>query len=238
MTRRAAVIRDLRRNEAIPVLYIVGADEFGADAVIPDPVETGNASPELVRRIYAGLRPDAGYLSDAAARWFGDFVPDRFVRIEGSPVTRRLMVGGLSVALVFFPPLPAKVREADSSLLNAVLVAANEASDVDLRIGVSPWGFQGEYAAGQGLAQAFHIVLGAGEGAPFALDASAMEPALWVRAAENGRSVMTLELEGCPPRGASPVWIPGVNVRAREIRLEDDIPDDAAMRQLLLELER
>ena len=49
---------------------------------------------------------------------------------------------------------------------------------------------------------------------------------------------MTLELEGCPPRGASPVWIPGVNVRAREIRLEDDIPDDAAMRQFLLELER
>ncbi len=234
MARRATVLRTLRREGTFPVLYIVGADEFSVDAGGSGTESTSNAAPEFVQRLYDALRPDAGYLSSSASAWFGDFAPKGFSLVGERPVTRRIEIGGLSIALIFFPDFRQGEREVDKGLLlSSVLAAAHEAVDVDLRIGVSPWEFQGEYAAREGLAQAFHIVLGAGEGVHFPLDASVMGPALWVRAADDGRSVISLDLESCPPRGTSPVWIPGITVQAREIRLGDDIPGDRDMEKLL-----
>ncbi len=221
----------LRSDAAIPVLYIVGADEFAVDAARPDLPKSGDVS--SVQRIYTALRPDAGYLSPVASRWFGDAAPAGFTPVAAAPVTRRLMMAGLSVAVIFFPQLPQGKDEAEPSMLRSVIAAASAAADADLRIGVSPWGFRGEYAARQGLSLAFHFVLGAGEGAPFALDAAAMEPALWVRAAKEGRSVMVLDMNVCPARDQTPVWTPGINISGREIQLEDSIPDDPHMHKLL-----
>ena len=232
MARRATILHALRGEGNFPVLYIVGADEFTADVPDSGLEKTDIASPELVQHIYSALRPDVGYLSPAASSWFGSFVPESFLRIEKSPITKRIEIGGLVIALIFFPDIHQNERNADE-VLSAVLAAAHEVADVDLRIGISPWGFQREYAAREGLAQAFHIVLGAGEGAHFPLDATAMEPALWVRAAEDGRSVVSIDLEACPPRDMPPAWIQGINIRAREIRLGDEIPEDRHVKALL-----
>lgn len=227
------MLHDLRNEGNFPVLYIVGAREFSKER---NEVGTGEdgVSPELVQRLYDTLHPDAGYLSSAEAVWFKEFIPKAFSQVGEQPVTQRIEIGGLSVALIFFPDINENETEQDRTrALSSILAAAYAADNADLRIGVSPWGFQQEYAARGSLAQAFHIVLGAGEGAHFPLDTVSMEPAVWVRAAEDGRSVIALDLESCPSRGISPVWVQDLNIRGREIRLEDAIHEDSKIRQIL-----
>ncbi len=225
------MLHDLRNEGNFPVLYIVGAREFSKER---NEVGTGEdgVSPELVQRLYDTLHPDAGYLSSAEAVWFKEFIPKAFSQVGEQPVTQRIEIGGLSVALIFFPDIN-ETEQDRTRVLSSILAAAYAADNADLRIGVSPWGFQQEYAARGSLAQAFHIVLGAGEGAHFPLDTVSMEPAVWVRAAEDGRSVIALDLESCPSRGISPVWVQDLNIRGREIRLEDAIHEDSKIRQIL-----
>ena len=225
------MLHDLRNEGNFPVLYIVGAREFSKER---NEVGTGEdgVSPELVQRLYDTLHPDAGYLSSAEAVWFKEFIPKAFSQVGEQPVTQRIEIGGLSVALIFFPDIN-ETEQDRTRVLSSILAAAYAADNADLRIGVSPWGFQQEYAARGSLAQAFHIVLGAGEGAHFPLDTVSMEPAVWVRAAEDGRSMIALDLESCPSRGISPVWVQDLNIRGREIRLEDGIHEDCEIRRIL-----
>ena len=173
MARRAASLERLRTEGSFPVLYIAGAEEFVTDASIPDPAKTGQASPQAVRAIWELLHPDAGYLSQAALRWFGGTPPAGFVPVADRAVTRRLKVGGIAVAIVFFPPLSTfgteETETPTRALLSQVLAEANASADADIRIGVSPWGFQAEYDVREALSQSFHILLGAGSGAPLVL---------------------------------------------------------------------
>ena len=49
-------------------------------------------------------------------------------------------------------------------LLASVLAAADAASDAAIRIGISPWGFEGEFAVREALEQRYHLLLGGGPG--------------------------------------------------------------------------
>lgn len=227
----------------MPTLTLVGADEFAPDTELPDPAKTGGASPQAVRAVYDALGVDCGLLSPSAAAWFGDARPARFVEAADSPVTRRLTVGGQSVAVIFFPPLSVGgTRESETptpKLLAAVLAAADAASDATLRIGVSPWGFEGEYAVRQALEQRFHVLLGAGPGAPFAAEVNAQAPGLiWSRADRDGRSVMVIDLLALPQPGEPFTWEWGLTMQAKEVRLTSDIPSDPRMEAILAETSR
>lgn len=242
MARRATIL-DAYRRRPVPTLTIVGAEEFAPDTELPDPAKTGDASPQTVRAVYDALRVDCGLLSPSAAAWFGGASPARFVEAADRPVTRRLSVGGYSVAVIFFPPLSAGgTRESETptpKLLAAVLAAADTASDADLRIGVSPWGFEGEYAARQALEQRFHVLLGAGPGAPFAAEVNAQIPGLiWSRADRDGRSLMVLDLLTLPQPGEPFAWEWGLTVQAKEVRLTSDIPSDPRMEAILAGIPR
>lgn len=227
----------------MPTLTLVGADEFAPDTELPDPAKTGDASPQAVRVVYDALGVDCGLLSSSAAAWFGDARPARFVEAADSPVTRRLTVGGQSVAVIFFPPLSVGgTRESETptpKLLAAVLAAADAASDATVRIGVSPWGFEGEYAVRQALEQRFHVLLGAGPGAPFAAEVNAQVPGLlWSRADRDGRSVMVIDLLALPQPGEPFAWEWGLTMQAKEVRLTSDIPSDPRMEAILAEASR
>lgn len=242
MARRATIL-DAYRRRPVPTLTIVGADEFASDTELPDPAKTGDASPQTVRAVYDALHVDCGLLSPAAAAWFGGASPARFVEAADRPVTRRLSVGGHSVAVIFFPPLSAGgTRESETptpKLLAAVLAAADAASDASLRIGVSPWGFEGEYAVRQALEQRFHVLLGAGPGAPFAAEVNAQVPGLiWSRADRDGRSLMVLDLLTLPQPGEPFAWEWGLSMQAKEVRLTSDIPSDPRMEAILAGIPR
>ena len=181
MARRATILEHYRR-EPVPTLTLVGADEFAPDADLPDPGKTGNASPETVRAVYDALHVDCGMLSADAAAWFGGNGPGGFLEVGDRPVTRRFNVGGRSVAVILFPPLSAggtsETETPTPKLLASVLAVADAASDAALRIGISPWGFEGEFAVREALEQRFHILLGGGPGAAFS-GAAGASPSSW-----------------------------------------------------------
>ena len=181
MARRATVLERYRRDP-VPTLTLVGADEFSPDTELPDPAKTGDASPEAVRAVYDALHVDCGMLSAGAAAWFGSSRPRNFFEVGDTPVTKRFHVGGVPVAVILFPPLSAggtpETEAPTPKLLASVLAAADAASDAAIRIGISPWGFEGEFAVREALEQRYHLLLGGGPGAAFAGEVNAQAPGL------------------------------------------------------------
>ena len=205
MARRATVLEGYRR-EPVPTLTLVGADEFSPDTELPDPAKTGDASPEAVRAVYDALHVDCGMLSAGAAAWFGASRPRNFFEVGDTPVTKRFHVGGVPVAVILFPPLSAggtpETEAPTPKLLASVLAAAAAASDAAIRIGISPWGFEGEFAVREALEQRYHLLLGGGPGAAFAGEVNAQAPGLiWSRADKDGRSVMAIDIMALPEPG-------------------------------------
>ena len=233
MARRATILERYRR-EAVPTLTLVGADEFAPDADSPDPAKTGEAAPETVRAVYDALRVDCGMLSADAAAWFGENKPKAFVAVGDGPVTRRFNVGGRSVAVILFPPLSKGETTPAPKRLSSVLAAADAAADAAVRIGISPWGFEAEFAVREALEQRFHILLGGGPGAAFAGEVNAQAPGLiWSRADRDGRSVMIIELMALPEPGVPFAWEWGLSMQAQEERLTSAVPSDPRVEALV-----
>ena len=237
MARRATVLERFRRG-SVPTLTLVGAGEFSPDTELPDPAKTGDASPETVRAVYDALHVDCGMLSAASAAWFGAARPRNFVEVGGRPITKRFHVGGVPVAVILFPPLSAggtaETETPTPKLLASVLAAADAASDAAIRIGISPWGFEGEFAVREALEQRYHLLLGGGPGAAFAGEVNAQAPGLiWSRADKDGRSVMIIDIMALPEPGMPFAWEWGLSMQAQEVRLTSAIPSDPHMEALL-----
>lgn len=277
LARRAALLDRLRRQAhsrfgGAPTLTLAGADEFLPDRANPAPEKTGSFPPSTICAAYNRLGVSAGYLSPAAARWFGarGLPPTGFVRVDATPVVRRLPVTlgdgrQLAVVIVFFPPLPNRETEDDrpvwpgppDDMLDSVLAAARSARErrddtagkrsaplradmapapkdaaPELVVGISPWGFQAERIALPRLAEAFHMILGAGEGAPLTAEAPEDAPSvLWSRADADGRGVIVLDVLAPPRRGQS--WDPTTAAWAREIEIAPPLPANPEMERLL-----
>ena len=230
MARRATVLEGYRR-EPVPTLTLVGADEFSPDTELPDPAKTGDASPEAVRAVYDALHVDCGMLSAGAAAWFGASRPRNFFEVGDTPVTKRFHVGGVPVAVILFPPLSAggtpETEAPTPKLLASVLAAADAASDAAIRIGISPWGFEGEFAVREALEQRYHLLLGGGPGAAFAGEVNAQAPGLiWSRADKDGRSVMAIDIMALPEPGVPFAWEWGLSMQAQEVRLTSAVPSN------------
>ena len=223
MARRATVLERYRRDP-VPTLTLVGADEFSPDTELPDPAKTGDASPEAVRAVYDALHVDCGMLSAGAAAWFGSSRPRNFFEVGDTPVTKRFHVGGVPVAVILFPPLSAggtpETEAPTPKLLASVLAAADAASDAAIRIGISPWGFEGEFAVREALEQRYHLLLGGGPGVAFAGEV------------KDGRSVMAIDIMALPEPGVPFAWEWGLSMQAQEVRLTSAIPSDPRMEAL------
>ena len=116
----------------------------------------------------------------------------------------------------------------------AKLFAADAASDAAIRIGISPWGFEGEFAVREALEQRYHLLLGGGPGAAFAGEVNAQAPGLiWSRADKDGRSVMAIDIMALPEPGVPFAWEWGLSMQAQEVRLTSAVPSDPHMEALV-----
>lgn len=223
---------------------LAGAEEFLPDLAPGAPVTAALSSitPDNVRRAYDRIGVDAGYLSSAAAAWFrvGRALPINFTEVTTAPVVRRLTAGGVSVAVVHFPPLPQGDEAAAlPDRLRAVIEAARSVADAQLVVGVSPWGFMAEDHALPHLEEAFHVLIGGGSGAPFPAHSPKSAPGLlWLRPTPDGKNVQILDIRALPARTADrPAfkrpWLADVTFESRDATLTPDIPDDTAVAELL-----
>ena len=178
--------------------------------------------------MYDALHVDCGMLSAGAAAWFGSSRPRNFFEVGDTPVTKRFHVGGVPVAVILFPPLSAggtpETEAPTPKLLASVLAAADAAPDAVIRIGISPWGFEGEFAVREALEQRYHLLLGGGPGAAFAGEVNAQAPGLiWSRADKDGRSVMAIDIMA-PARAGRALCVEwGLSMQAQEVRFRHPV---------------
>ena len=153
----------------------------------------------------------------------------RYARNEAVPCRRGARGGD---------PVPAAVggRYAGNggAHAEAPCVGADAASDAAIRIGISPWGFEGEFAVREALEQRYHLLLGGGPGAAFAGEVNAQAPGLiWSRADKDGRSVMAIDIMALPEPGVPFAWEWGLSMQAQEVRLTSAVPSNPHMEALV-----
>ena len=187
------------------------------------------------------LNVDAGFMSARAAGWMeknARAIPPGFHIVRDAPVSLLAPSPAGSIGLVFFPYGQGKEGRPTEGQIQSVLSAASalRAQSV-LLVGVSPWGYEAEKAflrQGEG---AFHILLGGGEGMPFAQAIAKECPAiLWSRPDSMGRAITEINLMELPPSAASggrAQWLEGISFKARLLFLDDSYPADPQMQQIL-----
>ena len=237
MARRATVLEGYRR-EPVPTLTLVGADEFSPDTELPDPRTRAGASRGRRRAVPAPRWAARGWWPAVAAALCGAPRPGIFFEGGETPVTRRSHVGGVPGGVPLSPPLSAggtpETEAPTPKLLASVLAAADAASDAAIRIGISPWGFEGEFAVREALEQRYHLLLGGGPGAAFAGEVNAQAPGLiWSRADKDGRSVMAIDIMALPEPGVPFAWEWGLSMQAQEVRLTSAVPSNPHMEALV-----
>lgn len=185
------------------------------------------------------LKVDLGWLSPKAAQWLRQSVgslPTGFHAMQKKPVTKIITTKAGKIGFVLFPEgsVPGKGPTPDQ--VTAVLAAGNALKGkVALIIGISPWGAAGETAfiRSKKAGEVFGCILGSGEGIGFAHSLTEDPSVLWVRPDSQGRAVNVIELLELPTTGAKAEWLEGVTFRAEMDFLDDDRPDDPAMRGIV-----
>lgn len=228
----------------MPLLTLIGADEFLPDRQMLPRKNEGKVKPDIVREVYNRCNIDAGYLSPVASQWF-QTPPQKFFLIHKEPFIKQIPVTltdgqKINVLLTFFPALPSSDDEAImaknrhnliSQILDRTIKTKNQLKNL-LVIGISPWGFQNEAEALPQLASVFHILLGAGSGAPIVADAPEHAPTiLWSRSDIDGKGLIVLDILKLPL--VTEPWNPMQSAWAHEIPLVAPLPEDPEIEKLL-----
>lgn len=259
LDRRSAYFAK-RRNGKSPVFVIAGPDEFLADApkytrqtkagtegadAGTNGMQENAVPPSLDAPVSLAahmlLDVNAGYMSPRAAAWMeknAGATPPGFHVVHEAPVCVLSPTPAGTVGVVFFPRGRGKSGHPTEEQIQKVLSAGSSlrAKSV-LLIGVSPWGYDAEKTflrQGEGT---FHILLGGGDGMPFAQAIAKECPSiLWSRPDSMGRAITEINLMELPPSAASgnrAQWLEGVSFKARLIFLDDSYPSDPQMQQIL-----
>lgn len=255
LDRRSAYFA-ARRNEKSPVLVIAGPDEFLADAPrYTRKTKTGTAQPQdtpedarppameapLSLAAHMALHVDAGFMSPRAAAWMEDnagATPPGFHVVQSTPVSRLIPSPAGPIGVVFFPHGQGEAGIPTETQIKSVLAAGTALrAKAVLLIGVSPWGYDAEKSflrQGEGI---FHLLLGGGDGMPFAQAIATECPSiLWSRPDSMGRAITDISLLELPPSatsGGRAQWLEGISFKARLVFLDDSYPSDPQMRQIL-----
>ena len=252
LARRAGLFKELR-GDGVPLLVLVGADEFLSDGLSPTGAimmlsgKEVPASEKLATPIYPArekaapslaaynyLKVDAGRISAFTAGWLkksAGSIPAGFSVVDDSPVSVTLATSAGPVGVVFFPTGKGLGRApTDDQFAETIKTGYKLKQNCALVIGISPWGMQAEQKflpKAQGI---FDSLLGSGEGPAFGQSSNAKAPGvLWSRADVNGRAVNLIEIFELPQQGQAGDWLEGVTFKASLTYLEGKQAPDHGM---------
>lgn len=215
------------------MLALMGPGEFWADEgrapLGPAELALSLAPPQDVLRAYNRFFAQGIYLSPRAQKWLGALaaaLPPNYLKMQSRPVSRVIPLGGRSVGLVFFPKAEAsRPNEIAAAYAEALQAGRSLRPQVDLLVGVSPWGIHGERAFAEQAEGVYHLILGGGPGYGFGFALmGGGGGVIWARPEDQGRSVNLVEILAWPD--AAPRWEPEANFRAQIILLGPEVPDD------------
>lgn len=180
---------------------------------------------------YGSLEYDLGVALKGEAKWLSDNgarLPEGWRALGDTPEVVRLAAGELRLGVVLIP----EARKTGGDLQAEVAAAARALhSDVDLVVGVSPWGEDAEKDFLTSNGAVFDLLLGAGRGRGSGLRLAAGGQTLWLRPAFDGWGVARLDILAKPgPEGG---WREGQDYTFVMQWLDDKIEEDVQLARKL-----
>ena len=215
-------------------LFLAGANEFlmpeGSMEQTPDVL----ASP--FAKAYEMLGYDRVYCTAREAAWLeknSGPLPS-FLHPVGEEVgTDIISVGNSKIGLVLFPELEPDAREPRQSTLREIKNAAKELRpEVNLLIGMSPWGISLEQQFLNTSDPVFDIILGAGPGRGLVGELSQTDSVLWARAYSKGKYLQFIHVFAWPDPGHNPKLVLEQNVAVEIKPLDEETPEVREIRKL------
>ena len=239
LARRAALIASKKKDlEPDTVrLFLAGPYELQDIDENKSPAAT---APKIAGQAHAALEYDAMMLTPADAAVLGAEMPETlktWVTPSGKVVSRIIERKNLRIGLVYFPVLATPETPPTDADMEAVKKEAlNIRPNVDVVIGVSSWGIQGEQAflnKFKEFPQPLDVLLGGGHGSGNRGKLEADSTTAWVRPFSKGKSVSMVRLENISNRHADSRMKHESDVRFDLVVLDEKAPVDPGMDALL-----
>jgi hypothetical protein len=220
-------------------VFIAGPYEFISDDGQDHAVDDAYAP---LAKAYEKLNYDTGALSPAEAKKLGDLSlapPRNWVVLDAKePRTVILNSAKGKVGVIFFPEAKLSGKGGghaapDPGIIQAIGRQIKELrSQVNLVVGVSPWGVQDETDYLEKSKPDLDVLLGSGPGVGFAAKPAEDAKVLWMHSYSKGKALYTIDLLAWP--GAKDfIWEVGKNYTTKAVILDQDISPDPGMEQLL-----
>lgn len=239
LARRATAFSALRKRIGNgPALFVAGPHEFQPYKGLQ------TATPALARALakaYEALDFDVVYSMPMESDWLKESeakLPEHLLTANNRVQIREYEAEGVRVGLVLLPKLlKGKDRPSKALIESVVRKAKNLAERVDVVVGVSPWGANGEAVFLSKAPPVFDTLLGGGPGPGLAGRFMAGGKTFWARAYTMGKAFHVIRLLDLPSRDNGFKWIKDENIRLDFTVLDKNVSDDASMTVLLDEFE-
>jgi hypothetical protein len=211
-------------------VFIAGAYEFLADdgEDAPDP----KAWPALAKG-FASLDYSAGALSPEEAKALQDQglkMPPAWVALDNKKVQSTILtVAGGKIGVLFFPVLAKPGASVDEGLVHLIEQEAQKLKpQVNLVVGVSPWGVQNESDFLDKVKPGLDVLLGSGPGVGFSAKPSPNGKVLWMHTYTKGKAIYTVDLPAWPT-DKDFQWTLDGNYSTKAVLLDDSFQTDPGM---------
>lgn len=239
MARRATLIASKKKESETQTvrLFLAGPYEI---ASIDQKLSPAANAPGVIGQAYGVLEYDAMMLTPADVAVLGQDMPvalKTWMVPPGKVVSKIIERKNMRIGLVYFPVLT--TPEAVPSVADMEAVRKETLtmrSAVDVIIGISPWGAQAEQAfldKFNGTSEPLDVLLGGGLGPG---NRGILEPnsaTAWVRPFSKGKYLSLVRLENIMSRQSESFRKHEPNVRFDVVILDEKIPVDLTMDNLL-----
>lgn len=194
--RRSSALQEIRETYGDRSLVVGGPYEFRS--FLKAQAEGSEAEAKALAKAYGMFDYDLLCLSPDERMWMQKHVgsiPEGWETLQDRPQTRVLEAGGLKFGFVLFPMPQQAQAGAHADMARWVTASADELRrEVDIVLGISPWGERAERNFLREHDDAFDVLMGVGPGMGSGYAMSPGGKTVWLRSFFDGRGILLLEI--------------------------------------------